>query len=68
MIWDLTIIILSVYNSILIPYEFAYGIDYIVFLEIIDRVVDSTFIIDIFINFRTMYKDSRTDELVRSGK
>jgi hypothetical protein len=67
-IWDLTIIILSVYNSLLIPYEFAYDIDQSIFLEIVDRMIDTIFIIDIFINFRTMYKDSRTDEFVGSWK
>ena len=67
-IWDLVVIILSVYNSLLIPYEFAYTISSNIFLEVIDRFVDSAFIIDIFINFRTIYRNSHTDELVTDWK
>lgn len=66
--WDLIVIIFSVYNSILIPYEFAYSIDTSVFFEVIDRIVDVAFLVDILINFRAMFRDSRTDELVTSGK
>ena len=66
--WDLIVIILSVYNSILIPYEFAYSIKPNMFLVILDRMIDATFIVDIFINFKTIYKDSHTDELVTDAK
>lgn len=66
--WDLIIIVFSVWNAVLVPYTSAYGsIDNIV-VSIIDRFVDVCFIIDIFINFRTMYRDSRTDELVQNWK
>ena len=66
--WDLVVIILSVYNSLLIPYEFAYSVNYHVVMDVLDRMIDVGFIIDIFINFRTMYRDSRTDDVVTSGK
>lgn len=38
--WDLVIIILSVYNSILIPYDFAYQVKTSIMLEILDRTID----------------------------
>lgn len=67
-VWDLIVIVFAVYNAFLIPYEFAYEIDTNIFLEIIDRTIDVIFIIDIFINFRTMYHDSKTDEIVKDSK
>ena len=67
-IWDLVIIILSVYNSLLIPYQFAYSAGSNLFLDILDRIIDSLFMIDIIINFRTVFKDKKTDELVANGK
>ncbi|CAI2365644.1 unnamed protein product [Moneuplotes crassus] len=67
-IWDLIVIIFSVYNSVLIPYEFAYDHNSHIILDICDRIIDTAFIVDIFINFRTMYRNSHTDELVKDGK
>ena len=67
-IWDLIVIMLSVYNSVLIPYDFAYSVKHSILLEIFDRIVDVVFVIDIFINFRTIYRDSKTDDEIRSGK
>ena len=66
--WDLIIILFSVYNAILVPYEFAYSMTSSIFLQILDRLIDTAFIVDIFINLRTMYRDSHTDELVMNGK
>ena len=66
--WDLIIIVLSVYNSILIPFEFAYSVESSIWFEIVDRIVDAAFIIDIIISFRSVYRDSRTDELVTDSK
>lgn len=66
-VWDLIVIVLSVYNSIIIPYEFAYSLDPSIFIEIIDYLIDSLFIVDIFINFRTIYFD-KTDTEVHDGK
>ena len=59
---------LSVYNSILIPFEFAYSVESSIWFEIVDRIVDAAFIIDIMISFRSVYRDSRTDELVTDSK
>ena len=66
--WDLLIIILSVYNSLLIPYDFAYSIESSLLLDILDRTIDSLFMVDILINFRTIFKDKKTDELVSNSK
>jgi hypothetical protein len=68
MVWDLIIIVLSVYNSILIPYEFAYSLDTNILLDILDRIIDVVFAIDILINFRTAYENSKTGKLVINGK
>lgn len=67
-VWDLIVIALSVYNSVLIPYEFAYSSNTHIVLDVLDRVIDSIFIIDIVVNFRSVYKDSKTEELVTSAK
>jgi hypothetical protein len=66
--WDLIIIVLAVYNSIFIPYEFAYSVDEYVFIDVIDRIIDVAFAIDILVNFRTIYRDSRTDKEIKNGK
>jgi potassium channel len=66
-IWDLIIIVMSVYNSIIIPYEFAYSIDPHIALIIFDYMIDALFLVDIFINFRTIYKD-KTDTEVKDGR
>lgn len=66
--WDLIIIMFSVYNSMLIPYEFAYGRGYSWVIDQIDTLVDICFIIDIIINFRTAYFNSKTGKLVTESK
>jgi potassium channel len=58
---------MSVYNSIIIPYEFAYSIDPHIALIIFDYMIDALFLVDIFINFRTIYKD-KTDTEVKDGR
>jgi hypothetical protein len=66
--WDLVVIILSVYNSILIPYEFAYSMETNFLFDALDRIIDVFFFIDILINFRTAYVNSKTGELEMDGK
>jgi hypothetical protein len=52
--WDLIVIILSVENSVVTPYELAYGdIDHVV-MDIFNWFVNVLFFFDIFITFRTM--------------
>ena len=68
MIWDLIVIVFSVYNSILIPYEAAYSMENNVIISVLDRAVDTIFAIDIVVNFRTAYVNSKTGKLIRSSK
>lgn len=67
-LWDLLIIIFAVYNAIFIPYEFWFTIKDNIFLTVVDRTIDALFMTDIVINFRTIYRDSRTDEEIRDSK
>jgi hypothetical protein len=65
--WDLVIIIFSIWNSILIPYELAYPetVKSAGPIAIIDYFpIDASFIADIVINFRTVYFDPRTETIV----
>ena len=67
-IWDLVIIVLSIYNSITIPYEFAYALNLNEYSDIFDRVVDAMFFFDIVINFRSAYEHPKTGKLITSCK
>jgi hypothetical protein len=67
-IWDLIVIGLSVYNSLIIPYEFAYTMQPSIYLLIIDNIIDAIFIFDIFINFRTIYQDRSDDDVLNGRK
>lgn len=68
MIWDLVVIVLSIYNSITIPYEFAYSYNPNSYSDVFDRLVDAIFAIDIIINFRTAFEHPKTGKLVTSWK
>ena len=60
--WDLAIILLSVYNSFLIPLQFAIPKNVnSEIIEVFDTVIDYIFICDIFINFRTIYVCPKTE-------
>lgn len=68
--WDLLIIVLAVWNGFQLPIEFAWPE---VFegkrrFSVSDRLTDLLFIIDIFINFRTQYRDLYTDEVITDTK
>ena len=54
--WDLLIIAFSLWNSILIPYEFAFNAEALthVIFTVSDRIIDVLFIVDIVITFRTV--------------
>lgn len=62
------IIILSLYNAILIPYQFAYPMGDYLHVDIFDRLVDVAFVLDIIFHFRTAYVNSKTGKLVTDGK
>jgi hypothetical protein len=55
--WDAVPMMLSIYNALVIPYYFSFGLTYD-FLQVessIDYVVDALFIIDNFLMFFTTY-------------
>ncbi|CAI2370830.1 unnamed protein product [Moneuplotes crassus] len=66
--WDLMIIFFTIWNVFLIPYQIAYQTEGHIIIVIIDRIVDFSFVMDIFINFRTMYFSSNQNQLVKSSK
>lgn len=51
--WDMCIMGLAVYNSVLVPYSLSFipEIQKVLIISLIDSVVDLLFIIDIFLNF-----------------
>lgn len=65
--WDLAIIFFSLLNAIFVPYELAFQ-QQSRFIIVIDPIMDACFIIDIFVNFRSIYFDSRTNEPVKDAK
>lgn len=68
--WDLIVILLSIWNSIAIPYEFAFpdAFEENVGFMVADYFIDLLFAFDILINFRSVYLDPKTEEPVDDGK
>jgi len=64
--WDLTIIILAIYQALTIPISIAYGVDELnsPIFKTVDSLIDLVFWIDIILNFRTSFVDSLTGEEV----
>ena len=64
--WDVLIIVFSLYNCIELPMEIAYTWrethDKYHITERLNNVIDVLFCIDIVMNFRTTYFNSRTGE------
>ena len=71
------VILLSIWNSIEIPYQFAFAQasrakaaheheSY--WVNIIEIIIDCLFGFDIIVNFRSMYIDPKTDELISDPK
>ncbi|KAF0694782.1 Aste57867_14380 [Aphanomyces stellatus] len=63
--WDLFMIVLLVYTSVMTPYEIAF-VDVVTVdnLFIADRVVDVSFFVDMILNFLTPYIDKETNQLM----
>lgn len=61
--WDMVIILLSIWNSILIPYELAFPsiVEEEPSLTTLDYFIDAAFAFDIVINFRSVYYDPKTE-------
>lgn len=66
--WDLLVIVLSVENSVITPYELAYGAIDSPYLDAFNWVMNVLFVFDILINFWTMYWNSMTDEIMNNWK
>ena len=64
--WDLSIIILAIYQAITIPISITYDPDDFSspINKTIDSMIDLVFLIDIIINFRTSYVDPINGEEV----
>lgn len=63
---DVFIIILSVWNSIEIPFSFAFPdtLESNSINNVLDKFIDFLFAFDILVNFRTGYVDPKTDTLI----
>ncbi|CAI2367246.1 unnamed protein product [Moneuplotes crassus] len=68
--WDILIICLIIWNCTYTPFQFSYlnNTPSIVLIEIFERVFDLLFLIDFYINFRTVYFLSSTGEPVVNPK
>ena len=70
--WNWTIFILTVYTALSAPFELVFGSEertnvYGSMSEIVNLCVDTAFILDIVISFRTTYVDNGM-EVVSNGK
>ncbi|CDW86569.1 voltage-gated ion channel superfamily [Stylonychia lemnae] len=68
--WDLFIITLSLYNSILVPYNFAFPdvLSENDFFLAFEYIIDICFAFDILVNFRSVYYDSKNEIYITNGK
>jgi len=68
--WDLFIIFLAIWNSIQIPYSIAFSPDQeqSVLNTVTNLIVDSFFITDVLINFRSSYMEQETGQEIFSNK
>lgn len=67
--FDLIIILLSVYNAIVAPLEFAFpNLTFFAWLTVFNVCVDLAFLVDVFLTFRTSYYDDRIEEFITDNK
>lgn len=64
------IIILSIYNAIVTPQQFALQTIYKDFylIQVTDVVIDVIFALDVLIMFKTSYRDPRRDVIISNWK
>ncbi|XP_057312760.1 potassium voltage-gated channel unc-103-like isoform X3 [Hydractinia symbiolongicarpus] len=77
-IWDWMVLVLVIFTAIQIPFYAAFDYKPRIILNVVDGgvkpmvilsvIVDFMFILDIFINFRTTYIKSSSDEVVRNPR
>lgn len=65
--WDMFIIGLSLINAIYVPVEIAFSIQ-TPSMEGINYFMDVVFVMDIFVNFRTIQFDERTNDPITDPK
>lgn len=63
--WDVLIIVIVIFNSIMIPLDVSFNISS-TSLTTVNYFFDILFVIDLVLNFFTMYKDSKTGEMILS--
>ncbi|CDW87544.1 voltage-gated ion channel superfamily [Stylonychia lemnae] len=59
--WDMLIIVLSLFNAFYVPVELTFAIE-TTEMEVINYIMDCIFVLDIVVNFRTIYFDERTND------
>ena len=57
-IWDAFLAIAVIYNAVFCPFHLAFNVEMGAFHELMYRVVDVVFIVDIFVNFNTGFYDA----------
>jgi hypothetical protein len=68
--WDLMVIFCAVFNCYTIPYKVSFEppIMNTSFFTVLNLIIDIIFLIDILINFRTSYIDSKGNEVEEPTK
>lgn len=68
--WDIYIIVAAIYNSITIPLNIAFNPEFLstILITSFESIIDLTFFIDIFLNFRTTYISTKTGEEIKDPK
>src|SRR5436309_3429641 len=65
--WDTIINVLSLMNAVYVPMEVTYSITTPA-MEAVNYIMDAIFLMDIVVNFRTIYFDPRTSDPVKDNK
>lgn len=68
--WDMIIIIFSIYQAFVLPLQFSIPTTFvnIVFFKMLDGIIDYMFFFDILINFRTIYIDPKSEEVISDSR
>ena len=69
--WDLLIIILALYNCVIIPLNVAFtnlNFGSSIGAQVIDRIIDVLFFLDVVLNFRTTFLNPTTGIIVKQPK
>ena len=62
--WDVFVLILAVYNSLMIPFDQAFKpeFNHHMYMVVLEYIVDFVFLIDIFVMFITSYLTNKGQE------